>query len=186
MSLSEEIQMIAPSHLNFVLSILTNDLIQSEIDRVSHFFLSFRPEGLTPKDSSSDVIPILYCTAARRAARRRRLSLQILHLLTPPSNSNGLQIIFVFTRISAAQTKAESLFQLHQQKIFIKGGWIISSSSVFFWIGTSIFLGRSDRVDKIHPCSVFIIRQLPIVVCLDTRRVAFDRCWTKAAIDKLE
>jgi hypothetical protein len=125
MSHNNEIQMITPPHLiNFVLSILTNDLIQSEIDRVSHFFLSFRPEGLTPKDSSSDVMLILHCTAAaaRRAARRRRLSLQILHLLTPPSNSNGLQIIFVFTRISAAQTKAESLSQLHQQKIFFKGG----------------------------------------------------------------
>ena len=83
-----------PPHLiNFVLSILTNDLIQSEIDRVSHFFLSFRPEGLTPKDSSSDVMPILYCTAARRAARWCRLSLQILHLLTPPSNSNGCHTV---------------------------------------------------------------------------------------------
>mmetsp|Transcript_20961 Transcript_20961/g.32370 ORF Transcript_20961/g.32370 Transcript_20961/m.32370 type:complete len:87 (+) Transcript_20961:36-296(+) len=32
MSLSEEIQMIAPSHLNFVLSILTNDLTQRSTD----------------------------------------------------------------------------------------------------------------------------------------------------------
>ena len=120
MSHSNEIQMITPPHLNFVLSILTNDLIQSEIDRVSHFFLSFRPEGLTPKESSSDAMPILYCTAARRAARWCRLSLQTLHLLTPPSNSNGLRIIFVFSRYLQRRRKLNLYFNWINRRSFSK------------------------------------------------------------------
>jgi len=120
MSLSEEIQMIAPSHLNFVLSILTNDLLQRSTECLA-FFLSFRPEGSDTKR----IHPQMWCQyyiaqRCRRDTRWRHLSLQILYMLTPSSNSNGLRIIFVFSRILAAQMKAEILSQLDNRRSFSK------------------------------------------------------------------
>jgi len=65
-------------------------------------------------------MPILYCPAVQKRSRWRHLSLQILYMLTPSSNSNGLRIIFVFSRILAAQMKAEILSQLDNRRSFSK------------------------------------------------------------------
>ncbi len=65
MSLSEEIQMITPPHLIFVLSILTNDLTQRSTDVFLLPIISSR-RIRHQKDSSSDVMPILYCPAVQK------------------------------------------------------------------------------------------------------------------------
>ena len=133
-------------------------------------------------------MPILYCPAARRAARRCRLSLQILHLFTPPSNSNGLHIILIFSRILAAQKKdnRRSFSKEAESSHHCQSSSDLELRS--FWVD------RTELINFIHAAFSSFVSYLTYRCLLghavgsDRLRsnVAFDRCWAKAAIDKLK
>jgi hypothetical protein len=112
---SEEIQMIAPPHLIFVLSILTKDLTQRSTDV---FLLPIISSRRIRHQKIHRIIRCRYYIAQR--PEELQVSLQILHLLKPPSNSNSLHIICAFSRISAVQKKAEFYLNCISRRSFSK------------------------------------------------------------------
>mmetsp|Transcript_27062 Transcript_27062/g.45864 ORF Transcript_27062/g.45864 Transcript_27062/m.45864 type:complete len:116 (-) Transcript_27062:1196-1543(-) len=115
-------------------------------------------------------------------------------MLTPSSNSNGLRIIFVFSRILAAQMKAEILSQLDNRRSFSKEAESSHHRQSSELELRSFWVDRTELIKFIHAAFSSFVSYLTYRCLLghavgsDRLRsnVAFDRCRAKAAIDKLK